>query len=433
MHINTSIRSPILLIACCIGIITHAAYSSRDHQHYGGDTRSYLIPADNLRHGLGFVNARLQPELFRTPGYPLLLTIFRFGSLRLDYLIFIQHILCVLLIIGVAAFAQRTTGSTLVAFVTALVLSLDVATIQVANLFLTEVTFTVLISTLAWVIYRVMTTPMHNMLTIMAAGLLGGSAVLVRPVALLYFVPLSICLVWALRREALRPVLIFVVYFLFFPLLWATRNFVEADYFGISTVGAEDVLYDQAVGALAIQRPGNYSANVLAVQHELDAQWCVDSERMYKLSCSQVPDSQKAGYCMRKGLSIILRNPLSRFRSILQVLTYMLFGGGAEALSRISHVTPRMAQFMILIFTVPYLCLAVVGCRYWYRCNRHLCYILVLSIAYFLLISALGVQADSRLRVPVMPMYALLIGGGTAGIAQLMKHVRTPRFTASNN
>ncbi|HEX3437761.1 MAG TPA: glycosyltransferase family 39 protein [Pseudacidobacterium sp.] len=415
-----------------MGILTHAAYSALDHQHYGGDTRSYLIPADNLLHGQGFVNAGHQPELFRTPGYPFLLAIFRFAPLRVEYLIFVQHVLCVFLIVGVAVFAQRSTGSDLVAFVAALVLSLDMATLRMANLLLTEITFTVLIALSAWAIYRTMTKPADNILASAVAGFLGGCAVLVRPVGILYFVPLSICLVWALKRRALRPVLIFVLSFLLLPLVWATRNFVEAGYFGVSTVGAQDILYDQAVGTLAIQRPGDYPANVLKVRGELTDQMCSDLERAYKRKCSQVTESQKAAYSMRKGMSIILRNPVSRFRSVLQALAYIIFGGGAEALSRISDTSPRIAQYIVLLFTVPYACLALVGCWYWYRRDRNLCYVLVLSIVYFLVISALGVQADSRLRVPVMPMYALLIGGGTAGIVQLIQRTRTSRMASAH-
>jgi predicted membrane-bound dolichyl-phosphate-mannose-protein mannosyltransferase len=49
-----------------------------------------------------------------------------------------------------------------------------------------------------------------------------------------------------------------------------------------------------------------------------------------------------------------------------------------------------------------------------------------LTVLYFLVISA-GAEAYSRFKVPVMPMYALLIGGGAAGIIRWIQRIRTSR------
>ena len=426
-----SIGSPVLWIALVLSLLTHSAYLALDHEHYGVDTPSYLIPAANLLHGLGFVNVLHQPELRRTPGYPLLLALFQVAPLRVEYLIFVQHLLCVVLTVAVAAFALRITGSRLVALAAASVLSLDLATLRIANLLLTEITTMVLITLAASFLYRAMTKPEGAVLASTAAGLLGGCAALVRPVGMLYFVPLSICLFLALRRRALRPVLFLVASFLLLPLLWSTRNFVEAGYFGMSTIGAEDILYYRAAGALAIQRPGAYLTNVLAVRNALLNETCAELERLYGRDCSQVSETQNASYSSRKGISIILSNPLSYLRSTVWALAYIVFGGGAEALSRISNVSPRVAEYIVLLFTVPETCLAVVGCGYWYRRDRNLCYLLVLTVAYFLVISA-GAEAYSRFRVPVMPMYSLLIGGGASATVEWIRRIRTSRAASGN-
>lgn len=416
----------ILWITLVLGFLTHSAYLALDHEHYGVDTPTYLIPADNLLHGQGFVNALHQPELRRTPGYPLLLAIFQFAPLKVEDLIFIQHLLCVLLIVGVAAFALRSTGSSLVALTAASVLILDLATLRIANLLLTEITSTVLIALTAWILYRAMTNLGLGVLASTVAGLLGGCAALVRPVSILYFVPLSLCLFLALRRRAARIALFFVASFLLLPLLWSTRNFIEGNYFGMSTIGAEDLLYYRAAGALAIQQPGNYLTNVLKTRNTLLAQTCTDLEKLYQRDCSQVTESQNASYSTHKGMSLILRNPLSYLRSTLLSLAYIVFGGGAEALSRIIHVSPITAEHIVLLTTVPEACLALAGCWYWYRRDRPLCYLLVLTVAYFLVISA-GAEAYSRFRVPVMPMYALLIGGGAAATLEWIQKIRASR------
>ena len=422
MLTNRSIGPRVLWIALALGILTHASYLTLDHEHYGVDTPSYLIPADNLLHEQRFVNALQQPELRRTPGYPLLLALFRVSPLRVEYLIFVQHALCVFLIVAVAAICIRITGSSLAALFAASVLALDLATVRIANLLLTEVSCTVLIALAAWALYRAITKPERNLLASAAAGLLGGFSAMVRPVGLLYFVPLSICLILTLKRRALGPAMVLIASFLFLPLLWAARNFAEGNYFGLSTIGAEDLLYYRAAGALAVQQPGGYLANVVKVRSSLIDQTCSDLEQTYQRACSQVTESQQAAYFTRKGMTIIRSNPVSYLRSTVLSLAYIVFGGGAEALSRVSNLSPRVAECIVLLCTVPEACLALVGCWYWYRRDRRLFYLLTLTIAYFLIISA-GAEAYSRFRVPVMPMYALLIGGGAALIEQSMRRV----------
>ena len=55
------------------------------------------------------------------------------------------------------AFALQVTGSRLVALTAAPVLCLDLATIRIANLLLTETISTLLITLVAWTIYRAIT------------------------------------------------------------------------------------------------------------------------------------------------------------------------------------------------------------------------------------------------------------------------------------
>jgi 4-amino-4-deoxy-L-arabinose transferase-like glycosyltransferase len=416
----------VLWIAISMAVLTHVAYWALDHEHCGVDTASYLIPADNLVRGLGLVNDLHQPELRRTPGYSLLLALFRIAPLRLQYLVIVQHTLCVLLTALVAVNGLRLSGSRLVALVAAAVLSLDLATLRIANLLMTEIISTVLIALTAWTLYRAMTTPSYKMRWVLASGLLGGCAALVRPVGTLYFTPLAICLILAPKGRRLRPALLFVGSFLLLPLLWATRNYVEGGYFGISTIGAEDILYYRAAGALAVQQPGGYLANVRGINRALIDQTCADLERLYQQDCSQVTEAQQASYSSRKGLRIILSNSFSYVRSVSISLAYIVFGGGAEALSRLSNLSPRMAEHIVLLVTVPEACLVLAGCRYWYRRDRKLFYVLVFTVGYFFVISA-GAEAYSRFRVPAMPMYALLIGGGAGSILQTIRNKKAPR------
>src|SRR5271170_6286054 len=128
---SRSIGPPVLWIALGLGLLTHASYLALDHEHFGVDTPSYLIPADNLLHRQMFVNALHQPELRRTPGYALLLAVFRVTPAKVEYLILLQHGLCVLLAVAVTVFALRVTDSRVVALTAVSVLSLDLATLRI--------------------------------------------------------------------------------------------------------------------------------------------------------------------------------------------------------------------------------------------------------------------------------------------------------------
>jgi Dolichyl-phosphate-mannose-protein mannosyltransferase len=428
-------EKPVLWSAFCLSTATHAIYFALDHEHYSADTPSYLIPAANLLHGQGFVNALHQPELRRTPGYPLILAIFQARPLKLDYLIILQHALCVALAVAVAALILRFTTSRPAALLASLALSLDFATLRTANLLLSEITATVLIGLASWALYRAMTQP-KKFLPAVVAGLLGGCTALVRPAAVLWFVPMSIYLFLALRSRALRPVLVLIASFLFLPALWTARNYFEAGYPGMSTVGAEDLLGYRAAATLAIQQPGDYLTNTLKMNNALGAQACRDLERTYQRDCQNITEAQWAAYCTHEGMKIILANPFSYLRSVLRGLAYTLFGGGAEALSSTTGLNPRAAAAVVLAQTVPELALVLAGCWYWYRKERTLFWLLILTVGYFLLISA-GGEAYSRFRVPVMPMYALLIGGGVAQLMYAIKKLRiygvAPAYPTANS
>ena len=430
MTAEKPIRSAILWASFAVCLLAHATYLLLDHDYYSADTSSYLVPAENLLHGHGFVDALYHPEVRRTPGYPLILALFEIPPLKLDYLVFVQHALCVLLGIAMTSIVLQLTNDSAAAIVAALAFSLDLATIRIANLLLTEITATILIALTAWTIYRAITTP-DGIMYAVTAGILGGCTVLVRPVAILYFVPLSFCIVFVLRKRALRILTVFVLSFLLLPILWIARNRVEAGYPGLSVISSEDLLFYRAAGALAIQQPGNYSLNVEETRGLLIDQSCVEMDHIYGRDCSQLTDSERTSYFTTKGVSIILRSPLSYLRSALLGLVYTVLGGGAEALSKITNVNPRTAKYIVLLITIPELCLSLLGCWYWYRTNRIVCCLLAPTVAYFLITSA-GAEAYSRFRVPVMPMYAMLIGGGASKVLQIFHRTKSSCIATAN-
>src|SRR5271165_1698400 len=327
-------RSAVLWITLGASLFTHVAYLVLDHEHYGADTPSYLIPARNLLHGDGFVDALHQPELRRTPGYPLILALFQIAPLKLEYLIVVQHAVCAFLAVVLAAITLQLTGNNVIALVAALALSLDLATIRIANLLLTETTAMALVALITCLVYLAITRQ-TGLKVASAAGILGGVSVLVRPVALFYIVPLSICIVIGLRKRSARPLAAFALSFVLLPTLWAVRNYYEAGYPGLSTISGEDLLFYRAAGVLAIRKPGNYLLNAKETREFLDNQTCAELEQRFGRGCAELTPAEKASYYTAKGVRIILGSPGSYLRTVTVGLAYSLFGGGAEALSKI--------------------------------------------------------------------------------------------------
>jgi hypothetical protein len=66
-----------------------------------------------------------------------------------------------------------------------------------------------------------------------------------------------------------------------------------------------------------------------------------------------------------------------------------------------------------LVYTVPMALLALIGIPYWWRRDRAFAWLVLLVLTYMFGM-ALGAEAYSRFRVPVIALYAILCGGGVA-------------------
>src|SRR5947207_14110447 len=81
------------------------AYASADY--FFPDSFTYLAPARNLLHGLGFTTGDGIIQTVRTPGYPLLVAAF---GLRVVPVIVFQHLLNAALAVAVYIFVMRRLG-----------------------------------------------------------------------------------------------------------------------------------------------------------------------------------------------------------------------------------------------------------------------------------------------------------------------------------
>jgi uncharacterized membrane protein YccC len=82
-------------------------------------------------------------------------------------------------------------------------------------------------------------------------------------------------------------------------------------------------------------------------------------------------------------------------------------------LSEVTGLSERVTRRISMAYTAPLALLALLGIPYWWRRDRAFAVLVLLVLAYMFGM-ALGAEAYSRFRVPVLVLYAILCGGGVA-------------------
>ncbi|HEX7679708.1 MAG TPA: hypothetical protein VF713_16375, partial [Thermoanaerobaculia bacterium] len=217
-----------IVLVAAISLSTNFAYflyAAADY--FYPDSFTYLAPARDLLHGLGFINgftsAKGVIDTLRTPGYPLLLAAF---GLHVGPVIVFQHLLNAALAVAIYLLVIRRLGSRFIALTAAILFAIDTPTLHYANKILSETFFTaVLFAVFVLVVYA---------RKLPLAGVLTGLLVLIRPVAIVYFVVVMLCL--ALRRVRMRTIATYALLALVLPVSWQLRNLHRTGVFTISSI-----------------------------------------------------------------------------------------------------------------------------------------------------------------------------------------------------
>jgi hypothetical protein len=166
------------------------------------------------------------------------------------------------------------------------------------------------------------------------------------------------------------------------------------------------MLLYRAAGVLAIDDPGEFSANLEERQKQLQAQACSDIRDLYGRECSLVTIPQKSEYYSRLGRKIVLAHPFTYAKVVFRGDAEMILGGGLSRLRGMTGSGARAGMIIVLIYTVPFFCSAIIGLLVLWRKNRQLFTLVFFVAVYFVLVSG-GAETYSRFRVPIMPVYAL--------------------------
>lgn len=401
----------ILILIATLASLASLLYFAHFHDLYTDDSPGYIRPAANLLAGNGFTDAQGYPDTLRTPGYPLVILPFLWAHLDLKYLVLFQHLLRVLIIAATAAFAFQLSGSRRQALLVGILLSIDLPFLRSANNVMTEIVFTLLLGIALKLLWTESIKSDDRMIRYVAAGLICGATVLIRPVSIFLFVPVAIYLLVVRRSRGWLAAFAFSAAFLCLPLAWAARNEVRTGYFGVSSISGYSILQYRAAGVLAINDPGDFYGNLDKRQIELEAQACQDLQRLRGMDCAQMSDPAKSAYFAQFGRRIVARHPLAYIKLALRGLGMMMLTGSPASLSGITGLSFSVAAKILLLYTVPCLGLAVWGLKEFWNRNRAFFWLAALIIGYFVAVSS-GAETFARFRIPILPLYSILIAQG---------------------
>jgi hypothetical protein len=399
-------------------VLIQALLAFNFNPEFAPDSASYVAQAQSISSTGSARNAVGEPDTVRTPGYPLFLAAFLLTPFGLDGAVVAQHILWILVVAATSLLGARVTRSTIAGFVAGVITAIDLPALQATNSILTETVAAVVVGAAVWQSYKAGRS--DDAVVAVAAGVLAGASALIRPIAILFGLALGLAiLVAGDGKRRVRAAVILLVASLLVTSAWVIRNYLQTGVATLSSISAINLLRYRAAGTLAIRDPGGIDANLERRQAELEAEACRVVETRFGRDCLAVPIATRATVYDDVALPIIFGDLPATAMQAGRGLVMILFGGGANMLAGMTGMSESTARMVALAYAVPLAALALIGLPYWWRTDRLAAALLVLTVIYFLIMS-LGAEAYSRFRVPFLPLYAMLAGGGAAVLARRM-------------
>ena len=390
----------ILLITAATAFTNFLYFSLSLPDYFFPDSFTYLAPARNLLRGAGFVDAMGAIETLRTPGYPLLLA--AFGT-RIVPVIVAQHLMNVAIAVGIYLLAAPRFGR-FVAVTGAILFAVDTPSIHYANKILSETFFTLILLAVVWLL-AVGRWPL--------AGVLTGFLVLIRPVAIAYFVVVAAYML--LRRVHVRQVVIYVLLAVALPFGWALRNYARTGVLTVSSISGTNLLLFRAAGTLAILDHGDdFEADRRDEADGLISDADAMIERMLRIDdANELPHAVRARYYARFALRVIRQHPVAFAELTLRGLLVNLFDSRWEAMNIVTPLHESIVHIALDAYTTGLLIFAAIGAIVLRRDELGL--LVILTVGYFVMISA-GGESESRFRVPVVPQYVIAAAAGVDAV-----------------
>jgi hypothetical protein len=414
-------RRPVLSILL-FAVAVNALWFALDLVHEDPDTASYVVPAQHLLAGRGFLDEEGFPGTFRTPGYPLVIAAFLGSGLGLKGLIVFQHLLSALMAPAVFLFARRTTNDNAIAAVAAVIFILYLPCLESANLVMAETLYSAMLLATVWLLWK--GTPG----AIALAAVIGGLSVLVRPIGLWLGIPLAIYVALAVGRrppaDPPSPAKKFATASLFLILwftpstLWTYRNHEKAGVATLSSITGENMLYFRAAGleavhdrgfwygVLAFQAPHDYFLRFRHAQRPLKKEAERRASEAFGKAPMELSHAQRAIYYNEVGREVTMRHIAHYPKLFVSGVAQMMIDGWWEIPSRKWGMGYRGALPKFLWVGLVLFAAMCIGLWHLVRTNPVLGILLAIVLGYFIVLSA-GPGGVYRFSVPVAAFYAI--------------------------
>jgi Dolichyl-phosphate-mannose-protein mannosyltransferase len=431
---------------------------------YGGDTPSYLVPAKELLRSGRYMTGGF-PEIFRAPGYSLLLMP---GIIlnRLELvMVAMQIVFSCLTVYLVFKIALIVFNNNKIAIICAWLYALEPLSIVYPGKILTETAFTTFL--MAFLYCFLVYLNKRSLILLLASAVILVAAAYIRPIA--YYLPLLFTLILIIvaiakftnKKTILIHALIFFSISMGSMYLWNIRNKIVAGYSGFSSVTEVNLYYWHAAAVLTAKPGTNFHGQQAMLREQLQKALPPEAFQGNNIAhiCACAPDYGSPTvlkYMGDEAKKILFSHPLSYLKLRLNGMINLLFnstpwpyltllnfykiGGFTEianayeteffrngwlaGMSYYLNKTPAAVSITWLILQINlliYWVLTFVALPSKFFVKNTPALILLTVASYFVIITGGPEGGSSRYRHPVMPIICILAGYGLYFIIEKFK------------
>lgn len=392
-------------------------------KEYGAFSQSYDLP--------------LEPDYYRTPIYPLFILLAE--SLRIETLtiILLQLILGVLTCYYTFKLSHLITKNNFIACTSALIVGIDIPSIVMNNLVMTETLFTFLLSVCIYFFVKHLKenkTP-HLLLSAFICGI----AILCRPIG--FFIPLLLCLLLILKfrkeiKKSFLKVFAFFAIVLFTISPWLIRNKITFQHYFLSVIREHDMQNYQAAAIYAELNSVSFP------KAQSDLRW--KTFKTFKGDANKQP-YEYAKFIEKDAMDIAFDNPSLLLKNhLIQTVHFFLkpcrayidiqlgnWGIGYNTIPKDypifkylfehnSKLTITLVFFQLVVLLIIYLS-SIAGFIF-FKKQKSLFYFFVLALIIFCFSNlTLPYVTESRFRIPIIPYLAIISASGIFLIKEVVK------------
>lgn len=422
----------ILLLATTIRLVLFFAILIKNPDGiYVHDSYGYWNLGYNLTHSGVFSqseNIPLEPDYYRTPIYPIFIAFAELIGPEGFSIILLQIILAVLTCYFVYRIAHLLTANSFISNTAAFIVAIDLPSVALTNLVLSETLFTFLLVLSFYFFIRYFQTEKTS--TLVFTAFFSGLLILCRPIA--FFIPFlfSTFLIYKSYRNTRNLFKLLILYsgIVFLTLSpWLIRNKITFDHFFLSVIREHNLLNYQA-GAVYAE-----VSNQPLPRTQSYLRWKTFKE--FKGNAHEQP-YKYAKYIEKEAWSIIADNPRIFLKEqVRQVVYFFLkptrayfeiqlgnWGNGYNTIPRefnvfhnfwkgTSKIILSLVLFQLFIMALVYI-LFLGGLLYMKKNQLQLPLVLFLfTIICFSLLN-LPPITEARFRIPVVPFIAIISAYG---------------------